>query len=112
MGQANDLNVIEWQKDDKTAILCLTQGRTITRVMRLTESRSEECRIIEESKDGSICSKVPIGWIKIGQVREVSEERREDARQRMKDLWERNILRCWKTRFHIRKHIQRTLITE
>ena len=85
-------NVIEWQRDSKTATVSLTQGRTITRVMRLAESRPEECRIIAENKDGSICARVPVGWIKISPVRETSEKQKEDARQRMKDMWERNIL--------------------
>jgi len=85
-------NVIEWIKDSETATLSLTQGRTITRVMKLAESRPEECRIIAENKDGSICAKVPVGWIKISPVRKASEEQREGARRRMRELRERNIL--------------------
>ena len=37
-------NVIEWLRGGKTATLSLTQGRTITRVMKLAKSRPEECR--------------------------------------------------------------------
>lgn len=39
-------NVIKWVKDGKTATLSLTQGRTISRVMKLAKSRPEECKIV------------------------------------------------------------------
>lgn len=85
-------NVIEWVKDGKTATLSLTQGRTISRVMKLAKSRPEECKIIAQNADGSICAKVPVGWIKISPIKEVSEEQKEAARVRMKEMRENNIL--------------------
>lgn len=84
-------NVIEWLRGGKTATISLTQGRTITRVMKLAKSRPEECRIIAENADGSIVARVPVGWIKISPIREVSEEQKEAARVRMKELRENNI---------------------
>lgn len=85
-------NVIEWLRGGKTATLSLTQGRTITRIMKLAKSRLEECRIIAENVDGSIVARVPVGWIKISPIREVSEEQKEAARVRMKEMRENNIL--------------------
>ena len=85
-------NVIEWIKDGKTATLSLTQGRTISRVMKLATRRPEECKIVAENKDGSICARVPVGWIKISPIKEVSEEQKEAARVRMKEMRENNIL--------------------
>lgn len=85
-------NVIEWVKDGKTATLSLTQGRTISRVMKLAKSRPEECKIIAQNADGSICARVPVGWIKISPIKEVSEEQKEAARVRMKEMRENNIL--------------------
>lgn len=85
-------NVIEWLRGGKTATLSLTQGRTITRIMKLAKSRLEECRIIAENADGSIVARVPVGWIKISPIREVSEEQKEAARVRMKEMRENNIL--------------------
>ena len=84
-------NVIEWLRGGKTATISLTQGRTITRVMKLAKSRPEECRIIAENADGSIVARVPVGWIKISPIREVSEEQKEAARVRMKEMRENNI---------------------
>ena len=77
-------NVIEWQRDSKIATVSLTQGRTITRVMRLAESRPEECRIIAENKDGSICARVPVGWIRINPGMNLNEEQREKRADRMR----------------------------
>lgn len=85
-------NVIEWVKDGKTATLSLTQGRTISRVMKLAKSRPEECKIVAQNTDGSVCARVPVGWIKISPIREVSEEQKEAARVRMKEMRENNIL--------------------
>lgn len=85
-------NAIEWLRGGKTATLSLTQGRTITRVMKLAKSRPEECRIIAENADGSIVASVPVCWIKISPIREVSEEQKEAARVRMKEMRENNIL--------------------
>lgn len=85
-------NVIEWVKDGKTATLSLTQGRTISRVMKLAKSRPEECKIVAQNTDGSVCARVPVGWIKISPIREVSEEQKEAARVRMKEMRENKIL--------------------
>lgn len=84
--------VIEWVKDGKTATLSLTQGRTISRVMKLAKSRPEECKIVAQNTDGSICARVPVGWIKISPIREVSEEQKAAARARMKEMRDNKIL--------------------
>lgn len=72
--------------------MSLTQGRTISRVMKLAKRRPEECKIVAENKDGSICARVPVGWIKISPIKEVSEKQKEAARVRMKEMRENNIL--------------------
>ena len=77
-------NVIEWQRDSKTATVSLTQGRTITRVMRLAESRPEECRIIAENKDGSISARVPTAWIRINPGMNLNEDQREKRAERIR----------------------------
>ena len=76
-------NVIEWVKGGKTATLSLTQGRTITKVMRLAKSRPEECKIIAENKDGSVCAKVPVGWIRINRPKQFTEEQKKEMANRL-----------------------------
>ena len=82
-------NVIKWLRGGKTATLSLKQGRTITKVMKLAKSRPEECKIIAENPGGSIVARVPVGWLEISPVKEVSQKQRGAARVRMKELHER-----------------------
>lgn len=68
-------NVIEWIRDEKRATLSLSQRRTISRVKQLAEQYPEECQIVAENKDGSVCAHVPVSWVKISPPKKVSENR-------------------------------------
>lgn len=85
-------NAIEWLKDKKTATVSLTQGRTISRIKKFSQSHPDECKIIAENKDGSICARIPVSWVKLTPPRSVTEVQKEAARQNMKDLRARNLL--------------------
>jgi len=76
-------NVIEFLLNQEQATLTLSQGRFKSRIRKLSISHPEECRIIAENKDGSICAHIPISWVKFGPPRTVTEEQAENARQRM-----------------------------
>lgn len=76
-------NVLEWLKDADQATLTLSQHRTITRVRQLAAKYPEECEIVAENKDGSICAHVPVNWVKIGPPRNISDEQRRQASERM-----------------------------
>jgi len=73
-------NVIEWIRDEKRATLSLSQRRTISRVKQLAEQYPEECQIVAENKDGSVCAHVPVSWVKISPPKQVSEKQMEHAR--------------------------------
>ena len=73
-------NVIEWVKDDNRATLSMSQRRTISRVKQLAEQYPEECQIVAENKDGSVCAHVPVSWVKISPPKKVSEKQMEHAR--------------------------------
>ena len=45
-----------------------------------------------ENKDGSICAKLPIKYLKISAPRKVSDEQRQKASERFKKLREENKL--------------------
>lgn len=75
-------NVIEWLKGQKQATLTFPHGRYKSRIMKLAESYPEECQIVAENKDGSICAHVPVRWIKITPVREYTEEERQEMANR------------------------------
>lgn len=69
-------NCIEWVKDQQQATLSLSQRRTITRVKKLAEKYPEQCQIVAENRDGSICAHVPVSWIKINPPMKLTEEQR------------------------------------
>lgn len=80
---SNRENVIEWLRDEETATVTLTQGRTKTKIMRLASEKPDECSITAINADGSMCAKIPTSWIKISPPRTVSEKQVETARERL-----------------------------
>lgn len=83
-------NVIEFYADDKRATVTFTQGRYVSRIKRFAEEKPDECQIVAENKDGSIVAHIPTRWVKISPIREVSEEQKEAARERLIKLHEEN----------------------
>lgn len=70
-------NVIEFLKVQKRATLTFSQGRYVSKAKKLAESHPDECQVVAENKDGSICAHVPVRWIKIIPPREYTEEERQ-----------------------------------
>ena len=58
-------NVIEFTKDSERAAVTFCQGRYKSRIKKLTAERPEECEIVAEDQDGSLCAHIPVAWIKI-----------------------------------------------
>lgn len=75
-------NVIEFLLNGKTATLSLSQGRYKTRIRELAQSHPEECEIIAENKDGSMCAHVPVAWIRINPGYELTNEQKEQFAER------------------------------
>lgn len=76
-------NIIEWFKGEKTATMTLTQRRYITKIRQYAKSRPEECKILAENVDGSICARIPVSWVKVSPPKTVTEEQRIKARMLM-----------------------------
>lgn len=79
-------NVIEFIENEKRATVTFSQGRFKTRIRKLAVEHPEECQIVAENKDGSICAHVPVGWIKINPTRQLSDEQRSELAERMKRM--------------------------
>ena len=60
-----DENVIEFIRDAETATVTFCQGRYKTQIKKLAEKHPEECQIIAENGDGSLCAHVPTSWIAV-----------------------------------------------
>ena len=69
-------NAIEFEKDCQRATVTFSQGRFKTRIRKLAEKKPEDCQIIAENQDGSLCAHIPVGWIRINPPKELSEKQR------------------------------------
>lgn len=76
-------NAIEFLKDGKRATVTFSQGRFKSRIKKLAAERPEECQIVAENQDGSLCAHIPASWIKVYPIRKVSEEQKQCARKTM-----------------------------
>ncbi len=74
-------NAIEFITDSKRATVTFTQGRYKSRIKKLAAKRPEECQIVAENQDGSMCAHIPVEWVKISPPKAVSESLREFGRE-------------------------------
>ena len=70
-------NNIEFMKDDPRATVSFSQQRYINRIKQLAKKFPDDCEIIAENSDGSICAHVPTAWIKINPPKQISDETKE-----------------------------------
>lgn len=75
-------NNIEWLNGQQTVTVTLSQGKFINKVKRLAETH-EDVQIVAENSDGSICAHLPLKFIKISAPRQLTEEQKEQARERL-----------------------------
>ncbi len=76
-------NVIEFTKDIERASVIFCQGRYKSWIKKLAADRPEECQIVAENTDGSMCAHIPVAWIRISPHAASTETQREMARERM-----------------------------
>ena len=77
-------NVIEFVKDSERAAVTFCQGRYKSRIKKLAAERPEECEIVAENQDSSLCAHIPVAWIKINPTKQLSEEQRREIAERFK----------------------------
>lgn len=73
-------NVIEFTKDSERATVTFSQGRYKARIRKLAKDHPEECQIVAENRDGSLCAHIPVGWVRISPPKAVSESQRAAGR--------------------------------
>ena len=88
----NTENMIEFISGTRTATVTFTNKKHINRIKKLYEERKDDFKYFKENKDGSICAKIPLKWIKINAVsktgRVMTEEQKEAARIRLQKVRE------------------------
>ena len=82
-------NVIEFVKDSERASVTFCQGRYKSRVEKLAARRPEECEIVAENPDGSLCAHIPVSWIKINPTQQLTEEQRERRAETMRQNFQK-----------------------
>ena len=88
----NNENCVEFLNNQKTMTVSFCSQKWITKIKKLSQSNPDDVEIIAENKDGSICAKLPIKFLKISAPRKVSDEQRQKASERFKKLREENKL--------------------
>jgi adenylate kinase family enzyme len=75
-------NVIEWLTGNDTVLVTFSQKKYVNKIKKLAETR-EDVVIETENKDGSILARLPLKYIKITPPRVMTEEQRNQVRERL-----------------------------
>lgn len=84
----NNENCIEFLNNQHTITVSFCMQKWINKIKKLHDEHPDDVKIIAENKDGSICARLPIKYLKISAPRKVSEEQRQAASERFKKLRE------------------------
>ena len=79
---------IEWIKGGDYAGVTAPSGTALkSRLLRLAKEKPDEVKVIAINQDGSIFVHVPVPYIKVSPPRQVSDEQKEAASERFKQMW-------------------------
>lgn len=79
---------IEWLKGGDYAGVTTPSGSALkSKLMKYSEERPDEVKLIVENKDGSAFFHIPVNYIKISPPRQVSDEQKKAASERFKQMW-------------------------
>ena len=71
-------NAIEFMTNGTKATL------TFSVIRKLAEKHPDDCQIVADNEDGSICAHVPVAWIRISPPKQYTEEQRQQMGERMR----------------------------
>ena len=75
-------NVIEWLSGSDLVLVTLSQKKYVNKVKKLAEAH-DDVVIMRVNKDGSILARLPLKFIRITPTRQLTEEQRNQARERL-----------------------------
>lgn len=81
IGDLHD-NAIEWYTGQRTITVTINQEKYRNKILKLAESHPDQVKIIKTNSDGTILAKLPLKFLKISPPRKVSDEQREQMRER------------------------------
>lgn len=80
--------VIEWIKGSVYAGVTVPSGTALkSKLLKLAEQNPDDVKIIAENEDGSLFAHIPVNYVKISPPRKVSDEQKEAASERFKQMW-------------------------
>ncbi len=87
-------NAVEWITGDDRIVVSLTQRKFISKVKSLADKFPDEVSLVE-NLDGSICANLPLNYLKISHPRQMSDEQKRAAANRMAQISQmgRNVAR-------------------
>ena len=89
--ETSNENAIEWIRGQKTATVTVSGNTKLnSRVRKIAKERPDECQIDVENSDGSLVAHIPVKWIKINPSKIMTEEEKEIAKQRGREMYEKN----------------------
>lgn len=84
--------VIEWNKTKDYAGITVPSGTAWkTKLIQYSELYPDKVKIISINNDGSAFFHVPIKWIKCSPPRKISEEQKEAAAERFREMWKQKV---------------------
>lgn len=79
---------IEWIKGAEYAGITVPSGTALkSKLLKLADKNPKDVKIIAVNKDGSLYAHMPISYVKISPPRQVSEEQKEAASERFRQMW-------------------------
>ena len=82
----NELSIYRTKTDDMWEVTFASNTRMKGKLMKLAEAHPDEVKNLTFNKDGSVYALIPLKWVKLGYPRVVSDEFREQARERLNKL--------------------------
>lgn len=91
-GESTQECVIEWIRGDKEVTVTFASNtKYCNRVKKLAEECPDEVKIVHESKDGAIVAHLPLSFIKVARPRQLSEESKLAAAERLAKMREQSL---------------------
>ena len=83
-------NAIEWYNGQDTITITLSQKKFINKVLKLAEDFPNEVKIDKINEDGTLLAHIPLKYLRISRPRELSEEERKAAAERLANYKNKN----------------------
>lgn len=80
---------IEWVKGADYAGVTVPSGTALkSKLLRLADEHPDDVKILKVNEDGSIFAHIPVTYVKVSPPRQISEEQKEAASERFKQMWQ------------------------